>query len=334
MHYPPISVVVPVLNESAFIERCLRSLIPQLRPECDEILVVDGGSTDETCEIVRRLQANHSGISLLHNPKRLQAAALNLGAQLASSSSEIIIRADAHADYPLDFIELCATNLLEQNAQSVVVPMRAEGTTPFQRAIAFAQNSRIGNGGSAHRRSSSASRFVDHGHHAAFDRRTFLSLSGYNEKFTHNEDAEYDYRLTCSGGRIWMCSEACITYFPRKSWRALARQYFNHGQGRARTLLLHRQFPKLRQVIPPVILVATIAGMLLAPVAPIALFIPGMYIAMLIGVSVAQAIKKRDKALLAVGLASGIMHLSWGAGFLKASANQAINLIFRSNSGH
>jgi succinoglycan biosynthesis protein ExoA len=324
LHYPPVSIVVPVLNESAFVERCLLSLVTQLRHGCDEILVIDGGSTDNTCEIVERLKADYPAIVLVHNPKRLQAAALNLGAKLASPSSEIIIRADAHADYPANFVELCATNLFERQAQSVVVPMHAQGVTPFQRAAALAQNSRIGNGGSAHRRRGSASRFVDHGHHAAFDRRTFLSLSGYNEAFTHNEDAEYDHRLKCCGGRIWMCGEARITYFPRTSWRSLARQYYNHGRGRARTLLLHRQVPRLRQVIPPLILVAAVAGALLSPVTPIAALIPGTYVALLLAASVVYAIGKCDMALLAVGFAAGIMHLSWGAGFLKTVAQHAL----------
>ncbi|UVF18412.1 glycosyltransferase family 2 protein [Microvirga terrae] len=314
------------MNESVFIERCLLSLLPQIRAGVDEVLVIDGGSSDDTCDIVLRLQLQHPELRLLHNAKRLQAAAVNLGAKAASPQSKIIVRADAHADYPSNFIELCVSSLIRQGAHSVVVPMQAQGRTALQRAIAWAQNSLIGNGGSSHRRADSVSKFVDHGHHAAFHREVFLLLDGYNEGFTHNEDAEYDYRLRSLGGRIWMCTEACIIYFPRRTWRSLAIQYFNHGRGRGRTLLLHRQTPKLRQIAPVLALAGTAGGLLLALVTPFGLLFPLGYTVTLLGVSITQAVKHRDIALLATGLAAGVMHLSWGVGFIRALMDGFVGL--------
>jgi succinoglycan biosynthesis protein ExoA len=133
-------------------------------------------------------------------------------------------------------------------AESVVVSMTARGVTCFQKAAAAAQNSRLGNGGSAHRRLAEG-RFVDHGHHALMNINAYRSVGGYDETFTHNEDAELDARLIAAGYRIYLCPGADITYYPRTSLTSLFRQYRNFGRGRAMTILKHRMKPKLRQMI-------------------------------------------------------------------------------------
>jgi succinoglycan biosynthesis protein ExoA len=176
----------------------------------------------------------------------------------------LLVRADAHAGYGADFVATCVAALRRHGATAVVVPMRTIGASGLQRAIAAVQNSRLGNGGSAHR-IGGRSGFVDHGHHAAFDRAFFQRIGGYDETFAHNEDAEFDERARRNGGRIWMCADATIDYFPRSRLRPLARQYFKHGAGRARTLLKHRLRPRPRQMAAPMILGLCAGGIVLAP---------------------------------------------------------------------
>jgi succinoglycan biosynthesis protein ExoA len=309
------TIVVPVLNEEPFIAACLDSILAQIEPGEFEIVVADGGSTDRTPEIVADMRRRNPCIRMIENPRRIQSAAVNLVAATASPRSHILVRADAHAIYPADWLRTCLRALQDKDATSVVVPMRTVGYSGFQRAVAAAQNSRLGNGGSAHR-AGGVSRFVDHGHHAAFDREFFLRTGGYNETFTHNEDAEFDHRAVRAGGRIWLCNEATITYFPRGNpWR-LAKQYFAHGRGRARTLLTHGLRPRPRQIAPVVILLMTVSGLLLAPLHSVfALPLLG-YLGICTVWAAAAAYRARDPWLLAMGSAATIMHLSWGAGFL------------------
>jgi succinoglycan biosynthesis protein ExoA len=204
---------------------------------------------------------------------------------------------------------------MRTGVESVVVPMVTSGERGFQRAVAAAQNSLIGNGGSAHRRKSE-SKFVDHGHHAAFTRSSFLRVGGYDETFSHNEDAEYDHRVALAGGRIWLCGEALLSYFPRRDPWGLAKQYFFHGAGRARTLLTHRMRPHLRQLIPLAIWAGVIGGLVLSALDPTFLLLPVAYALMCLGWGAAAALSARDPWLLAVGPAAMIMHLAWASGFL------------------
>lgn len=50
---PKISIVIPSYNQGEFIEECVRSIVLQNYPNL-ELLVYDGGSSDETCEILKR----------------------------------------------------------------------------------------------------------------------------------------------------------------------------------------------------------------------------------------------------------------------------------------
>jgi succinoglycan biosynthesis protein ExoA len=322
--HPFVTIVVPALNEAAYIETCLASLIKQWPATACEIMVMDGGSRDGTVALVEAFAARYPApdfpaIRVLPNPRRIQSAAVNLAARLAAPRATILIRADAHAHYPAGFIRRCVADLLRTGATSVVVPMcnRSQPEAGLQRAIAAAQSSRLGNGGSAHR-AKPRSGFVDHGHHAAFDRAFFLSIGGYDETFTHNEDAELDHRAQLAGGRVWMCADEPVTYFPRKRLGALARQYFRHGAGRARTLLKHRLKPRPRQMAPVVALGLCLAGLLALPVLP-AFSLPALaYPLGCCGWGAVQAVRQRDPWLLAAGPALVTMHLSWALGFLRS----------------
>ncbi|MEJ2227347.1 MAG: glycosyltransferase family 2 protein [Alphaproteobacteria bacterium] len=312
-----VSIVMPSLNEEHYIRDAITSILP-----CDgeidyEILIVDGGSTDSTCEIVQQLAKENPRIKLLHNPRRIQSAAMNLAAEAAAPQSRYLLRADCHAEYPPAFARHCIEALEKTEAASVVVPLLAAGRTCMQKAIAAAQNSPLGNGGSAHRRAIT-SRYVEHGHHAAFDRAVFQKLGGYDESFTHNEDAEYDVRVVNSGQSVYLLGEAPVRYYTRANLLALARQYANHGRGRASTLLKHSIRPRLRQMLPVAALLSNAAAVILAMLWSAAfLAIPLTYVALCMGWGAALAVRERAPYAALSGAAAMVMHMSWALGFLQ-----------------
>jgi succinoglycan biosynthesis protein ExoA len=313
---PSVTIIVPTLNEEKYIRKAVGSLIPPDESVDYELIVLDGGSTDHTPLIVKEMAKLNPKIRLETNPARYQSAAVNRGAKIAKPGSNIIIRADSHAEYPPGFVAGLVRELRERDVASVVVPMRTRGKAFLQRGIAAAQNSRLGNGGASHRIGNSSC-YVEHGHHAAFERKTFLAVGGYDESFTHNEDAELDIRLRNSGARIWLCTELAISYFPRSSLGALARQYFNHGSGRARTMLKHRRPPKVRQLLP----LGALGVNMLSVASGIGFgwpfFLPSLaYAGACLTGGLFLALSERDPAGCAAGPAAIIMHQSWAAGFI------------------
>jgi succinoglycan biosynthesis protein ExoA len=321
---PFVTVVVPTLNEAEHVEACLRSLLGQWPADRCEVLVVDGGSTDGTPALVEHFARAHPAptqppIRVLANANRLQSAGVNLAAWSCSPQASVLVRADAHATYPADFIGRVVTDLHRTGASSVVVALRttAEPGRHVQRAIATAQSSLLGNGGSVHRRTPQAGP-VDHGHHAAFDLAWFRSLGGYDPTFSHNEDAEFDHRSRAAGGTVWM-SPVAVDYRPRAGLAALARQYARHGAGRARTLRRHRTRPQPRQLAPVLLLAGYLGAAAVARVAPrVAIAGAASYPSVLAAWALSTAAQRRDPWLLLGAPALAVMHLSWAAGFLVA----------------
>jgi succinoglycan biosynthesis protein ExoA len=331
--HPFVSIVMPALNEERYIADAVTSILPHPDALDYELLVLDGGSHDRTRDIVQGMTAQNPRIKLLHNEQRIQSAAMNIASEACDPRTAVLVRADCHAQYPENFVARCVQTLIDKQCSSVVVPMRAVGRDPMQRAIAAAQNSRLGNGGSLHR-ISGRSGYVDHGHHAAFDRSVFRTLGGYDEHAPYNEDAEFDARLTGSGGRIYLDGSLTIDYYPRSSLRALGNQYFRHGWGRANTILKHGMFPKLRQVLPVLALLGSVGGLVLWPLAgAVALLPAALYVLACVGGGAFLAVRARDPAVLLSIPALIVMHISWAAGFLMRVAEHRLPSLFGSLRG-
>jgi succinoglycan biosynthesis protein ExoA len=310
-----VLVVIPCLNEEKYIEKVLASLAT----ECDRInlniVVADGGSTDQTRTLVHRLALLSPRITLMDNPKRIQAAAMNDAVRQYGADARFIIRVDAHATYPDHFCAKLLAARARTNADSVVVSMHAAGSTCLQRAAAAAQNSLLGNGGSAHRNRSEG-RWVDHGHHALMTTAAFKAVGGYDEAFSHNEDAELDVRLTKSGFRIYLIGDVQVTYYPRDSLAGLFWQYFNIGRGRARNFLKHRKNAKFRHLILAAVApVVCIVGFF--PLSPIFALPALLWTFICLGYGLVLGFRLRDRCASAAGVAAMITQAGWSFGFFR-----------------
>lgn len=310
-----ILVVIPCLNEQEHIQSLLTAIARDVPGAL--IVVADGGSTDNSRAIVEIAATADPCIRLLDNPRRIQSAGVNLAARRFGGGRTWLARVDAHCGYPSGYVSGLVAAAIEQRADSVTVPMRTVGFHCFQRATAAAQNSVLGTGGSPHRHVGEG-RFVDHGHHALMRLEPFLAVGGYCESFTHNEDAELDHRLGRHGARIWLEPSLAIDYYPRRSARALFRQYLNYGRGRAKTITRHRIRLKPRQAAP--LGVAPAVGLaILAPFAGWWLALPALaWAAMCLayGLKLAGAAPARERRCVALsGFAAMTMHLGWSLGF-------------------
>ena len=306
-------IVIPCLNEAAHIGGLLEQLRPAAARLGARIVVADGGSADGTQGIVEKVAAADPHVVLLSNPKRLQSSAINLAVGAHGDSTDYLIRIDAHGGYPDDYCDRLVEEALATDADSVVVSMLTSGTGAVQKAVAAAQNSKLGTGGSKHRHMSEGE-WVDHGHHALMRVAAFKAVGGYDETFSHNEDAELDYRLRQAGYRIWMSGRTQMVYYPRSSLKSLYFQYLGYGRGRARNVLKHRMVPKVRQMIP----------LLVAPVVVLALFsfvhwlaaVPFLvWAAVCLGYGAVTAIRQRNLGIALVGISAMVMHFGWSVGF-------------------
>lgn len=304
--------VIPCLNEAAHLDGLLRQMLAD--PAIDLMVVADGGSTDGSRRIVENIARHDPRVRLIDNPARIQSAGINRAVAEHGRDYYWLLRIDAHCRYPVNYASTLLRVADAQSASAVVVPMLTQGKSGFQLAVATAQNSVLGTGGSAHRHLGQG-RFVDHGHHALIRLDLFQRIGGYCEAMPCNEDAELDHRQTLEGGRIWLEPAAAIIYFPRTQPLALWRQYYRYGVGRARNLLRHRMRPHLRQ-LAPLAVPAAVSLMPLTALHPvfalptIAWFVLCLTLGALVGV------RQGGGWRIAAGVAAAIMHAAWAFGFL------------------
>ncbi len=322
-----VLIVIPCLNESAYIEKVIRSILDPKPGFIPLLVVADGGSTDGTRQIVTGLIKEFPEIRLLDNPKKLQSAGVNLAVRTFRDFADIVIRIDAHATYPAHYCDTLLAEMERTGADSVTVSIISQGNdTLFQMATAAAQNSKLGNGGSSHRASEMDGKWVDHGHHALMKIGPFEEVGGYDEDFSHNEDAELDTRLAAAGYKIWLTNRVAAGYFPRSSPVRLFKQYINYGYGRARNIFKHKSKIKVRQLLP--VFVFPAACLILLSKISIVFALPLLAWAALCNMyAIILAAKAANPAYVMSGLSAMVMHLGWSLGFWKAVVDKLTHKI-------
>jgi succinoglycan biosynthesis protein ExoA len=328
-------VVVPCLNELRNIEATIRWLLAEAADRPTKIVIVDGGSTDGTPEILRQLAVEEPAIEVIGNPQRIQAAGVNLAVFRYAKDHEFFVRVDVHCEYPRGFISALLADARRTAADSVVVSMRAIGERRFQCAVAAAQNSVLGNGASAHRRVRSVGSWVEHGHHALMRVSAFTAVGGYDQRLSHNEDAELDVRLRRHGAQIWLSGVASVGYYPRERLWALIRQYRSYGRGRATTILEHHLIPGVRQLLLLPIAPA-VALAVFSPVVPWLLLPACLWVILCIAFGLALGIRDRSVWVAGAGVPAMCMHASWSLGFwgllVRRAAAAALSAVLRRSS--
>ena len=304
---------MPAYNEEHYIAACIASVQAQDYPrELVEILIADGRSTDRTREIVAQLAAEDPRIKLIDNPERLQAAGLNK--LVKAAQGEVIVRMDVHCEYAPDYVRTCVETLERTGADNVGGAQRAKAKTFFQRALCAALDSPLGVGGAKYR-SAEAEGFVDTVFLGAFRRKVFETVGLWDPGAITNEDAELNQRLLDTGGQIYLSRDIVVHYFPRDSFKTLAKQYFRYGRGRARTLLKLGTFPTLRPALPFLMVAGTTILAALPPLWPAA----GAALATYALATGAEAVRVgRDlgpRAIPLVWAMFPVLHVSHGVGF-------------------
>lgn len=312
-----VTVIIPAYNEAKYIRNVIEDLLCQQNSSGKvEILVIDGGSQDRTKGIVREMEFEHPDVvRLLENPRRIQAAALNIG--IDQARGDIIIRCDAHATYGHGYIGACVDALETSGADVVGGSQIATGETYFQKVVAIAYNSYFGSGGAKYR-DPNYSGFVDTVWLGAYRKEIFSDGFRFNEMVRTDEDYELFSRLRSKGKRIYLCSTIHAYYFPRENPWKLSKQFFIHGKSVSLTI----QYDPKRLIGRPLIILSAISFFLTSNIAAFfshkALFVSTISILAYCGIILSPLIfyfgKRPFRYLLALPSALIIIHFSYSIG--------------------
>ena len=243
---PLISAICPVLNEEENIEQVLK-FFEGSDPAEKELLIIDGGSTDSTLEIISEWTKRLNNVKLLHNPHKYTPFALNIG--IDNSKADIIARLDAHTEYSEDYFLKILQTFKEIDADIVGGPMRTLGKTLIQRSIAYAISTPFGIGDSKFH-DENFKGFVDSVYLGAWKRELFESIGKFDESQIKNQDDEFHYRAKSRGKKLYLNPEIKSFYYPRSSLSDLFIQFFNYGLYKPLVLKNNRSEAKFRHIIP------------------------------------------------------------------------------------
>jgi succinoglycan biosynthesis protein ExoA len=320
--WPGVSVVMPVRDEERHLARAVARVLAQEYPGELEVLMAVAPSRDRTGQIAERLAEEDPRVRVVANPAGRTPHGLN--AAIAASRFDVVIRVDGHGELTPGYLRTAVELLQRTGAANVGGIMDAQGETPFEQAVAVAYTSRLGLGGSAFHLTTSREQEAETVFLGSFRKAALLEVGGYDETLHRAQDWELNYRLRRAGHTIWFSPAMRVTYRPRSTLRALARQFYETGRWRREVVRRHPDTANPRYLAPPVATTGVLAGLLIAvlggTVGPrwlrVGLLAPLGYLAVVVGGAVAL---RRDLPLpvrARLPLVFAVMHLCWGAGFL------------------
>jgi len=154
---------------------------------------------------------------------------MNIG--IRKARGDIIIRADAHAKYPPEYVPKCVKTLNRYGAENVGGVVRAQPgrNTRLAHAIAAAISHPFGVGFSRFRIATDTVQLADTVPFGCFRRDLFKRIGEFDEDLPRNEDFDLNQRIRKAGGRILLNPEIFSSYYARRNLRDYWKHNFDNG---------------------------------------------------------------------------------------------------------
>ena len=316
------AIVIPTLNEELHIAECIDSLIGQTFPfEKMDVMVVDGGSTDDTRKIVGEYQERFRNIRLLDNPGRIQSIAFNIGVK--NSAAPYIIRMDAHAFYKPYYVEGCLKGLKENSKRGNVGgqwDIQPQNDSLWATTNAILNYSKFGIGGATYRVGAEAGN-VDTVPFGAFSRKIIEKIGGMREDLPRGEDNEYNSRIKKAGYEIYFDPKIECIYYARPTLKASCKQMFANGESIGHLFYVDRESIGLRHLVPFLFVLGIGLGIIVSvmyhPFVYVLLAGLLLYFACDLIASIVASRKHGWKYCLPLFVLFFQVHVSYGAGTIK-----------------
>ena len=217
-----VSVIATVLNEAESIERLLASLLKQTRRP-DEVVIVDGGSTDDTLARIERFgRATDLPLKALSLPGCNISQGRNLA--IAAASGSLIAATDAGVRLDDDWLEHLLAPFASGDAPDAVGGFFvADPCSTFELALGAATLPSV--------EEIDPAGFYPSSRSIAFRREVWQAVGGYPEWLDYCEDLFFDFALLDAGYTLRFAPQALARFRPRPTLRAFFHQYYRYARG-------------------------------------------------------------------------------------------------------
>jgi len=224
-----ISVIITVKNEGQALRPLLDSLIQQsVRP--DEVVICDGGSTDDTLQILENYR-RWLPLKVLSSPGSNISQGRNRAIEAAKGP--IIAATDAGVVLSPVWLEEITRPLLKDQAVVVSGWFEPDPYTDFEVVMGATVLPELAD--------VDPRTFLPSSRSIAFHKEAWQAVCGYPEWLDYGEDLVFDMALFRRYGPFPFASRAVAYFRPRSSLRAFFRQYYRYARGDGKANLWPRR---------------------------------------------------------------------------------------------
>lgn len=262
-----ITVGVIAYNEHKYLPSLLSNILEQTyKKELMEIILVDSCSSDDTRKIMQQFEEKNKAffnrIIVLDNLAKNQPSGWNV--VIDNATSDVILRLDAHAKIPADFVErnMERINFGEYVCGGPRINIIDESTA-WKNMLLDAEQSLFGSGIASYRQGTNEKKYVKSVFHGAYRKEVFDSVGLFNKNLLRTEDNEIHYRITKAGYKICYDPHIKSYYQTRNSLKGMLKQKFGNGFWIGRTLFICPGCISLFHMVPFAFVVAIICSIVI-----------------------------------------------------------------------
>ena len=309
-------------NEERYLPKLLTNLLDQSYPKSSiEVILVDGNSNDTTRNIMTKFQTKYMeeyiAIKILDNYKRIQPAGWNM--VITNASCDVILRIDAHAEIPADFIEKSMSCINEgENVCGGLRINKMDRSTPWKNMLLDVEQTLLGSGFAQYRRKSKERTYTKSVFHGAYRREVFERVGLFNEGLSRTEDNEMHYRIRKAGYRICYDSNIISFYQTRNTLKKMLNQKLKNGFWIGKTLYVCPDCLSLFYFAPLALVLASAGAVILTLYGhkKILLLEGALYAIVLLPSAIYRMIKNHNIADIVLPIVCGMVHFTYGIGII------------------
>ncbi|MEG2820511.1 MAG: glycosyltransferase family 2 protein, partial [Muribaculaceae bacterium] len=271
--------------------------------------------------IVEEYSTKHPFIHLLDNPHKTVPYAMNIG--IEEAIGDIIIRLDAHAEYPDNYFSVLSHKLIELDATNVgaiceTLPINDTATAI---GIASALSCSFGMGNSYFRTGATETKQVDTVPFGCFRKEIFKKVGFYDCELIRNQDDELNGRIIKNGGSIYLIPSIIVKYFARDKVSKVSKMFYQYGLYKP---LVNKKLGSpatLRQFFPLLFVIGLLCGALFSLLSNYIFYlyiaIIGLYTLIGLYIGFKESIRcKKTSLILIMPIIFSAIHISYGVGYI------------------
>jgi GT2 family glycosyltransferase len=311
-----VSVVIPTLNSEGTIAECLKSIFSNDNPPKFEVMVVDGGSTDNTVKI-----AGEYPVKLLYADKP-QANQRNVA--VAQTSGDIIAFTDSDVRVTANWLYTLVRHFDDPSISGVGGPnLTPEDDQFWAKCFGTLMESPLGSAGVRNTVIYKNIREVNHNPpvNSAVRKNVFLEVGGFGKGYEPVEDVVLDAKIKRKGYKLIYDPAMIVWHHRRKTLSGFTKQLFLYGRGRASVFLKYPESLPFTYFCTAAFTLGTILSLpiylLINALQPIIICGWIAYLVFIVLASIYTALKKRRFVLfLILPFLAIYEHFTLGLGFI------------------